>query len=171
MKREKKTWNTLIYCIWFRRRFVLRCEGGKLRSWRATVLQSLAPTLIKHLPVTFLWSQNTFISLFWCVWLGLELTLQDSGPPGLKFTSPYVVCHVISCMSWNEILLRVKLQEATEVHITLCAHHFGCSFAPMNLASSLFVTQNGESWLGMGAVDSCFLTPYCAKTKTEFLNM
>ncbi len=44
----KNIWNTLIYCIWYRRRFLSWCEAGKLRSWRATVRQSLAPTLIKN---------------------------------------------------------------------------------------------------------------------------
>ncbi len=46
LSEKENTWN--IYCIWNRRRFVSWCEAGKLRSWRATVLQSLAPTLIKH---------------------------------------------------------------------------------------------------------------------------
>ncbi len=44
----KYTWNALMYCIWYRRKFVSECGPGKLRSWRATILQSLAPTLIKH---------------------------------------------------------------------------------------------------------------------------
>ncbi len=51
---------------------------------------------------------------------GLELTLQDSGPPGPKFPSPDVVCRVISCTAWNEILLHVKLHKGA-----LFAHHFG----------------------------------------------
>ncbi len=54
------------------RSVIISCRGGERWSWRATLLQSLAPTL-KNPGIIPVCIKKTLISCFRCVWLGLEL--------------------------------------------------------------------------------------------------
>ncbi len=60
-------------------------KGVQSCSWRASVLQSLAPTSSNTISRKFLVSLKTLISWFRCVYLGLDLNLAGQWPSRNRF--------------------------------------------------------------------------------------